>query len=193
MRMSTLALVAAGLVALGGCTGNDPVAAAPSPTPEAPSPTPSPTPELEPVAGERLPTSVDIGDGKLLGPDDRETVDEEAVRAFAATIFDWLDGHLDDLQRGGAGRLDEVLDPGLAASLDDAARAALTTSLASGDAPVATATYTLTAYHDATIEYATVEVAVTDRAGAPHRATLVFTRGPEGAPVLTLADAEVAA
>lgn len=196
MRMSHLALVAAGLLAVAGCASNDPVAAAPSPspTPVAPSPTPSPTPPpLEPVAGERQLTAADVGDGVLLGPDDREGVDEGAVQVFATAVFDWLDGHLDDLQRGGDGHLDAVLDAGLAASLDDAARAGLTTALASPATPVAAATYTLTAYHDATIEHAAVEISVTDRSGATRRTTLVFTPGAEGAPVLTLADAEVAA
>lgn len=197
MHRSTHALVAAALIALTGCgPANDPVdaVAAPSPTPSpSPSPSPSPTPSpLPPVAGERLPSSADIGDGERVeGKDTRDAVDEDAVRAFADAIFDWLDAHLDDLQRGGEGRLADIDGAGVAAGLDDAQRAALTTALANPDQRVAAATYELTAYHDATIEFASVVVTVIDPIGVNRSVTLAFTPGAEGAPQLSVASLEV--
>lgn len=191
MRTPSLALLAAGVLAIAGCAANDPAAAEPSPVPSptvaAPSPSPSPTP-LPPVAGQRDVTLVDVGDGKRLGPDDREAVDTAAVDAFSTAILDWLDAHLDDLQRGGSGQLDAILDGATAAALDDATRTALTTALASPEAPVVGAVYTLSAYHDATIEWASVQVTVTDPAGAPHAATLLLAPGPEGRPLLSVAE-----
>jgi hypothetical protein len=191
MRTPSLALLAAGVLAVAGCATTDPGGAEPSPSPSptvaAPSPSPTPTP-LPPVTGQREATVVDVGDAKVLGPDDREAVDTAAVDAFSTAVFDWLDAHLDDLQRGGVGRLDELLDGATAASLDGPTRTGLTTGLASPTAPVGSAVYTLTAYHDATIEWATVQVAVTDPSGDPRAATLLLAPGPEGQPVLSVAE-----
>lgn len=155
-----------------------------------PSPSPSPTPTAEPVQGERLARSVDIGDGSLLGADDRGEVDEAAVVAFSEAVFAWLDGHFTDLQRGGEGQLALVLAEGLAPD-DPAVVPALTTALASPSLTVAAARYELTAYHEAGPQFATVEVALADDGGATRSATLAFAVAADGRPVLVLGEAEV--
>ena len=195
-RLGTAALLA-GVVATAGCGSRTETAEAePRLTPVAaadasPSPSPSPTPAPEPVQGERLVRSADIGDGGLLGPDDRGEVDEAALAAFADTVFTWLDDHLTDLQGGGEGQLSRVLDASLAPD-DPTVAPALTTALASPGLTVASAVYELTTYHDGTPQFAEVAVALTDGAGVMRHATLVFAAASDGRPVLVLGETEVA-
>ena len=195
--MATGALCAVTLVGAAGCgSRTEPAEAKPTMTPvpaaaASPSPSPSPSPDpVIPVQGERESTSVDIGDGSLLGSDDRESIDEAAIVAFADAIHAWLDAHLTDLQSGGTGLLAEVLPAGLAAD-DPAVTPALTTALASPENPVAGAHYALTAYHDAGPQFATVAVTLDDPTGTPRAATLVFAPGPDGSPELVLGETEV--
>lgn len=197
--MATATLCVVALAGTAGCgSRNDPADAGPRMTPVAdassaspsPSPSPSPTPEPTPVHAERLSRSVDVGDGALLGPDDRAEVDEAAVGAFADAIFTWLDAHLGDLQSGGHGHLADVLPEGL--DIDDPAVVpALTTALASPDRPVGSASYELTAYHDAGPQFATVTVGLADADGTARTATLVFAPAADGHPVLVLGETEV--
>lgn len=181
-------------LAAASCSGTQAAVADPSPTPVAvvsPSPSPSPTPPpVVAVAGERIVALVDVGDGALLGPDDRGEVDETGVTAFADAVFDWLDAHLTDLQAGGAGQLAEVAPEGLSTG-DGAPTDAGTAALASPELPVATARYELTAYHDAAEEFASVRVTVTGPDAAERTATLVFAPDANGAPELVLVGPEV--
>lgn len=192
-------MCAAAVVLVTGCrSGSETADAEPEMTPvadmgtSAASPSPSPSPEsVVPVRASRQSHAVDVGDGTLLGPDDRDTVDAAAVTAFGDTVLGWLDAHLTDLQAGGAGRLAEVLPVGLTPD-DPAVAPALTTALASPDLPVAHATYELTAYHDAGPEFATVAVTLADEAGVTRTATLAFAVAAGGEPVLVLGETEVA-
>lgn len=199
-RAAGAAVAAALLLGTAGCAGNnDPAEADPEMTPlatesdlAAPSPSPSPTPPpVIPVRGERHPESVDVGDGSVLGADDRSEVDEAAIVAFADAIFAWLDAHLTDVQSGGAGHLAEVLPDGLAPE-DPTVVPALTSALASPGQPVAGARYDLTAYHDSGPQFATVVVTLDDPTGTTRTATLVFAPASDGSPELVLAESEVA-
>lgn len=192
---STAALLALAIAAAGCGNRTETAEAEPRLTPvptiaSTPSPSPSPTPTPEPVQGERLTRSVDVGDGALLGPDDRGEVDEAAVAAFSEAVFAWLDAHLTDLQGGGAGQLAGMLVEGLAPD-DPAVVPALTTALASPELTVAAARYELTAYHDAIPQFATVDVVLADADGSPRGVTLAFATAADGRPVLVLGEPEV--
>lgn len=194
-HVGTAALVAVALATAGCGSRTETAEAEPRLTPVAtadatPSPSPSPTPTAEPVRGERLVRSVDIGDGALLGPDDRAEVDDAAVAAFAEAVFAWLDGHLTDLQAGGEGQLALVLAEGLAPD-DRAVVPALTTALASPTLTVAAARYELTAFHDAGPQFAIVTVALADERGLTRSAALAFAASDDGRPVLVLGEREV--
>lgn len=153
-----------------------------------PSPTPAPV-TYPPVAGERVQIAIDVGDGTVNGADDREAVDEDAIRGFASAVLDWLDRHLTDLQDGGGGLLAEVAAPGLPTQGDLPAALQL---LPSG-IRVDTARYELTAYHDTAVEFVTVAVAVDAMSGEHAEATLVFAPGDAGPPQLVMADDAVPA
>lgn len=194
-HVGTAALLAAVLATAGCGSRTETAQAEPRLTPVAtadssPSPSPSPTPPPEPVQGERLTRSVDVGDGALLGPDDRGEVDEAAIAAFSEAVFTWLDEHLTDLQGGGDGLLALVLAEGLAPD-DPAVVPALTTALASPSLTVTTARYELTAFHDAGPQFATVAVALSDGGGSTRSATLAFAASTDGRPVLVLGEPEV--
>lgn len=194
-RLAAAALCAALAVAASGCSNaNDSAVARPTLTPVAapstPVPSPSPDPPIPfPTGSDRAARSVDIGDGALLGADDRGPVDEAAVVAFADAVFAWLDAHLADLQAGGSGHLADVLPEDLAAD-DPQVSPALTTAMAAPDHPAATAHYDLTTYHDAGPEFASVVVTLHDPTGAPRTATLVFVPNADGGPELVLGETE---
>lgn len=169
------------------CTPEEQAEPPPSPTttPEATtaSPTPSPTPTLQPVKGqiERRVLSVSSDSDLGLGGDVKPK--RNSLRPAYTQIANWLDRHLDNLQRTGNGRLGQVAPTGLA---PQRTRAPVTTELASPDRPVDSARYTLTAYHDGDVEMVTAAVVVRHPKGPPSRAHFVFTIGRSGKPVLAL-------
>jgi hypothetical protein len=182
---------------LAGCTsGNAPAGAVPEPDRTARAGTPvatAPAEDLVPVAGERLPGAHWVDASGLLTHDRAEAGDPDVVLPFVHAVGDWLDAHLDDLQRGGDGRLDEVAPPALLATAGAADVLAVTTALASRDRPVATATYRLDASYAGDVEWLTATVEVTDPAGATRAATFVFTPKGDGPELVLLGEAEVGA
>lgn len=180
-----LAAPAAGVLALAGCsTGPDATTAVPPPVADG-SPTPPPTEEpatSEPatVRGERLPGAHWVNATALLSHRTVEVGPGDTVLPAVHAVGDWLDQHLDDLQRGGEGHLAEVAPTELLAVATADDLAAVTTDLASPAAPVATATYRLDAAYDADTEWITATVEVTDVSGGHHAATLVFVPGDAG-------------
>ncbi|MBW3619267.1 MAG: hypothetical protein KY461_03420 [Actinobacteria bacterium] len=143
-------------------------------------PSPSPARELAAVAGERVPAAHWVDASGLLTQRADEVGPPDTVLPFVHAVGDWLDAHLDDLQRGGPGRLGEVASPALLAAASDGELAAVTSALASSGAPVAAARYRLdAAYEDAT-EWLTATVEVTRTDGAVTVATMVFVPGASG-------------
>lgn len=175
------ALLAATCVLLGACTSDDAPDVATSPSPTS---SPSPTYELTPVAGERIVTVTSTSNPALLGLGEPRAVEQEAVDNAVTAIADWLDGHLDRLQRQGGGTLNRVL----ADDLDDLGpeRSVITTGLADTDAPVDSARYQISTFHDGAPEMISVHVEVTHPDGSTSAAGLVFTIDGEGAPRLIL-------
>ncbi len=175
----TAAVLAAACVLLGACTsGDEPVVAATE------SPSPSPTIELTPVAGERIVTVTSTSNPALLGLGEPVPVEQEAVDNAVLAIGDWLDGHLDRLQRQGGGTLNRVLADDLEGVGPE--RAVITTGLADTDAPVAAARYHFNTYHDGGPEMIAVHVEVTHHDGTTSSAGMVFTIDADGAPKLIL-------
>lgn len=177
---------AALLVLASACTGvNAPAAAVPDPPTTAtavPSPAVAPTrtPELATVVGERVPGAHWVDSAGLLTHSPGPVGPPDTVLPVVHAVGDWLDAHLDDLQRGGDGGLADVLAPDLLAGATPADLAAVTTELASRTAPVATATYRLdAAYHDST-EWVEATVEVTAASGRRAAATLVFVPHGDG-------------
>lgn len=178
-----LALVALLALSTSACrSGHDAAVAdetAADPTVAA-SPTPSPDTPLVTVVGERIPAAHWVSSGGVLTHRVPEVGSGDTVLPLVHAVGDWLDAHLDDLQRGGDGRLVEVADPGLLAAATPADLSAVTTDLASADRPVAAATYRLEGSYAAETEWLTATVEVTGRDGASRAATLVFVPTPEG-------------
>ncbi len=173
-----------GVLLLTGCSGGHDAALAdvepPSPDPVVVAPTPpAPAPPVT-VVGERVPAAHWVNSTGLLTHRASEMGTGDTVLPFVHTVADWLDRHLDDLQRGGPGLLGDVVNPELLAGATDADVAAVTTGLAAPDRLVAHATYRLDASYDAETEWLTAGVVVTDRGGADHAATLVFVPTPDG-------------
>lgn len=194
VRRPLLPVAAALVVLAGACTPEvddrppDEVVTAPAtPAPPSapPSPLPSPTPDLTPVAGERVPGAHWVDSSGLLTPAAPAIGPPDTVLPFVHEVGDWLDAHLDDLQRGGPGRLDEVAVDGLLAAAGADELAAVTTALASPDTPVAAAVYRLDASYAASTEWLAATVEVVSDTGATSAATLVFVPGGDG-PALVL-------
>lgn len=181
------AVLAAACVLLGACTSGDEPEVATTPSP---SPTPT-TIELTPVAGERIVTVTSTSNPALLGLGESLPVEQEAVDNAVLAIGDWLDGHLDRLQRQGGGTLSRVLTDDLSSPGPE--RSVITTGLADTDAPVASARYQFNTYHDGAPEMIAVHVDVTHHDGSTSSAAMVFTIDAEGAPRLILFGPEDAA
>lgn len=185
-RSTTLALVAAAAL-LTSCAANDPAASQPSPSPtNAPSPavTASPSPTAAPVKGAVELSALRLEPhGRKLHPrgsvgDQAVEVDEPAVRDFAGAVARWLDTHLTTLQAGAAAELPAAL----AAEANPEATAAVTTALASPDAPVTGALYVTEVAVEGGPRWAHVVVTVTHPDASSSRAEFVFVpsdRGPE--------------
>lgn len=194
-RRRTAGLVLAVAVLLGACTGDDPTAADTTPPgspTSSPSPSPSPTPQLQPVVGERVSAVYALGGRPVLGLGEDPARQDEAIEAAAAAVGDWLDQHLDRLQRDGKGTWGDIAAEGLA---NGEQRRAVTTGLASPDAPVEAARYVMSVYHDGPPQYLTARVEVTHPDDSVDTAELVFVTAEDGTPTLTMfgpaADAEV--
>lgn len=114
--------------------------------------------------------------------------DEAAVASFVDQITAWLDGHLDALQEGNPGRLEEVAGPGFLGSGSPQATINVTSGLASPERLVRQASYEITVAVDGDPKWAVVVVAVTPRSGDPAGAVLTFAPGDEG-PILEAAGA----
>lgn len=190
VRRPLLPVVAVLLVLAGGCSSEEDGAAPDVPSPSlvstAPaSPSPSPRPGTTPVAGERIPGAHWVDSTGLLTQRAPEVGPPDTVLPFVHQVGDWLDAHLTDLQRGGAGRLDEVAVDGLLAAATDEELAAVTSGLASPDAPVASATYRLDASYADSSEWLTATVEVTSVTGSTAAATMAFVPGDAG-PALVL-------
>lgn len=194
MRQLVLGVTVAALAAaIGACTDRNDVAGArpvasvaPAPPAEAPaSPAPS-SAALAPVVGERVPGAYDVDATGLLAHGRGDPADPDVVLPFVHAVGDWLDAHLDDLQRGGAGRLDEVAPPALLRAASPSDLDAATTALATPGRPVARATYRLDASYAGEVEWVTVDVTVTATDGSRAGATLVFVPDGGGRPQLVL-------
>lgn len=169
-------------VLLGACTDDDP--AATTTTPPAPtSSSPSPTAQLQPVVGERVSAAYPLGGRPLLGLGQNPPPDEDAIQAATTAVGDWLDEHLDRLQREGTGTWGEVAADGLANNKE---RGPVTTGLASPDAPVEAARYVMSVYHDGPPRYLTARVEVTHPDESVDTVELVFTTDEKGNPTLTM-------
>lgn len=192
-RMLAAAVVAVLAV---GCSRAEPEAEpTPSPTSE------TPTFEIHPVVGERAAAAYHVSSREILGNGTREPLDEAGLATVSEAIATWLDGHLDDLQRGGDGDLtaiapaglvleaegEDALPPELKAKIDT-----VTTDLTNPDLPVASARYHLAVYGEAVLEWASVQVEVTRSDGSVAGATFVFGIGENYAITLLLAGPEPA-
>lgn len=179
-----------------GCSSAEPEATpTPSPTSE------EPTFEIHPVVGERVAAVYHVSSREILGNGSREPFDEAGAAQVRDAMAAWLDGHLDDLQRGGSGDLvavapaglvleaegDEALPPELQTKID-----AVTTDLTNADLPVASARYHLAVYGEAALEWATAQVEVTRSDGSTAAATFVFGIGENYALSLLLSGPEPA-
>lgn len=177
------------VVSVGSCSrAEEPQA---SPTSASPTQTREPAEPLEAVDGQVEVETVSVHAGEPVfnpgAPQAAEPdVDTAAVDAFAEEIASWLDDHLDGLQQGGSGALEQVAAPGLLESDSRNATIGVTTALASPDRPVDGATYAVTVAVDGGPQWATVHVVVTPREGDPSAAQFTFTPGEEG-PILEAA------
>lgn len=179
------ACLLAGAVLLGACTSDAPTASDTTPptTPSSASASPSPTVQLQPVVGERVSAVYPLGGRPILGLGENPAPDEAAINAATTAVGDWLDEHLDRLQREGSGTWGAMAADGLANAKD---RKLATTGLASPDAPVETARYVMSVYHDGTPRYLTTRVEVTHPDDSVAMAELVFVTDEEGTPTLTM-------
>lgn len=175
---------------LAACTADaEPTAAGTSPpaatADETATPTPSasPTPDLQQVEGKRTVRVHHLGSRPLLGLGGNPEPETKAINRAARQVGNWLDAHLDELQRTGAGRFGAIAARQLARA--DADRTLVTTHLASPDAPVKAAAYVMDVYHDGSPRYLTTRVTVRHPDDSVSRAELVF--GLEGGkPELTM-------
>lgn len=195
-----IAVLAAAVVVVGTSAGDSSPTATPSPAPaattttptpsDAPSPTPAPSPsptyELTTVQGERVPAAYNVTSAGMLGPQTRPAPDDAAILDLIHRVGDWLDAHLDDLQRGGPGKLEGMALPGLLAEASPGQLEKVTTALASPEHPVASASYRLAAYHEDTPEWLEAAVSVTHPDGGTAQATLVFMVDSGGNPKLIM-------
>ena len=188
MGTQWLAAVLTLTATLSACTGAPPGATPASPAASS-APAATPTYRLRPVVGERVPAVYQVSAATVLGLGTPAPSQDVAVDTFFRAIGDYLDAHLDRLQRTGTGLLGDVTADGFR---DTGAVEALTSDLASPDAPVAAARYLIDIYHDGAPQWASARVEVTHPDGSTATATFVFTVGPDGGLVLTLAGDEPA-
>lgn len=178
-----------GAVVVASCTGDQPTASdttpppSPSSTTTTTSPSASPTPTLQPVVGERVAAVYPLGGRPRLGLGEDPAPDQAAVDAATTAVGDWLDEHLDGLQREGAGTWGAIAADGLA---DSKQRRLATTKLTSPDTPVKAARYVMSVYHDGPPRYLTARVEVTHPDDSVATAELVFVTDEEGTPTLTM-------
>ena len=183
-RAAGLLLVAA-LVLVGCSDDADPTATstdAPSSS-TSPSASPSPTRSLRPVLGERTTTVLPLGSRPLLGLGGNPEPDQAAIESVVGAVGDWLDAHLDALQRTGQGAWGVVAADGLA---DGERRQQVTTELASPDRPVDHARYVMTVYQDGAPQYVTTRVEVGHPDGSTSEVGLVFVVAEDGTPRLSM-------
>lgn len=169
--------LALAVVVAGGCTKGD----------DAAGPTAAPSteggeglPPLTPVQGERRPSAPPIANQIVLGIGNVPEMDGEAVLRLAHQVGDWLDRHLNQLQRGKGGRLRGVAAPGLMDRADPAAVQAVTRGLATRRNPVEKAVYELRVAQAGAPHWVTAEVTVTQHAGAVVTAVFTFVPTPDG-------------
>lgn len=179
-RIAVLAVVPA--LALAACS-DDGEPAAVDTTTESPSPSPTPTFRIKPVVGERTATVFPLGSGPVLGLGGNPEPDQAAVDAAVAAVGDWLDAHLDGLQRGEGGQWGAIAADGLA---NQKQRRPVTTGLASPDAPVRSARYVMSVFHDGPPQYLTARVEVTHPDDSTADVGLVFVLADDGTPTLTM-------
>lgn len=183
-RRTAVALVSVVLLAA-ACTGGDEAAPTPSPTPTAttpsPTPTPTPTPTLDPVKGKRNVSAQSVSSARVLGLGSAKQPNNKAINRAASQVANWLDGHLDRLQREGRGRLGQVGG----GSIGNAKQRRVLNQLASPDRPVASAGYNLTVHHDGAPTMVVANVVVRHPEGRPSRQHLVFLVRDDG-PVLAM-------
>ena len=181
-RRTTIAVVLTCALALGACSDDPEPTATPSTETESPAAA-SPSPTLRPVVGERTITVLPLGGRPLLGLGGNPEPDQASIEAVTTTVGDWLDAHLDRLQRDGKGLWGQMAADGLA---NGKQRRQVTTDLASPDAPVRSARYVMTVYHDGASQYLTAKVEVTHPDDSISDVGLVFVVDDDGTPVLTL-------
>lgn len=177
------ACLVAGVVLLGACTDDDPGTTTTPPPPPPTTSSPSPTVQLQPVVGERVSAVYPLGGRPILGLGENPPPDEDAIKAATTAVGDWLDEHLDRLQREGSGAWGAVAAKGLANPKE---RRPVTTGLASPDAPVEAARYVMSVYHDGHPRYLTARVEVTHPDDSVDTVELVFLTDEDGTPTLTM-------
>lgn len=180
-RRTTTMVVLTCALALGACSNDPEPIATPTETESSASASPSPT--LRPVVGERTITVLPLGGRPLLGLGGNPEPDQASIEAVTTTVGDWLDAHLDRLQRDGKGLWGQLAAEGLA---NGEQRRQVTTHLASPDAPVRSARYVMTVYQDGAPQYLTAKVEVTHPDDSVTDVGLVFVVDDEGTPVLSL-------
>lgn len=174
VRRLVLAAAALAVVGLASCSTTVEKAALPPPTSPMPKPSPTPTFALTEVHGQRDVSVWSVSSDHILGRGDMTPPDDDAILAAVQTVGDWLDRHLDDLQRGGDGLLEEVAADGLLDGADPSVIAAATEDLAGGWEPVASARYELAVSHDGAPEWIEAIVHVTTQVDTTGDAVFVF-------------------
>lgn len=179
-----LGVLLATTMALAACTsGDEAPSAIQTPPSTSPSPSPSPTPTLDPVAGERR-TAVRLAsanDDVGFGADPEPNM--AMIEGTFDQIGDWLDAHLDRLQRTGMGHFGAIAAKGLASG---DARDPVTTHLASPDHPVRAARYDMTAFHAGRPTMVSVRVTVAHPESEATRAELGFVVAEDGTPIMMM-------
>ena len=168
---------------LAACSDDGEPAAIETTTTESPSPSPKPTKTLRPVVGERTTAVLPLGSRPLLGLGGNPEPDTKAIDAAIASVGDWLDTHLDRLQRDGKGAWGAIAADGLA---NGKQRRPVTTDLTDPDHPVTAARYVMTVYHDGAPQYLTARVEVTRDDDSTRDVGLVFVLDDAGSPTLTM-------
>lgn len=154
-----------------------------SPSSPSPSPSPTPTKTIRPVVGERATAVLPLGSRPLLGLGGNPEPDQAAIDTAIETVGDWLDAHLDGLQRDGKGSWGAIAADGLANSKQ---RRPVTTDLTDPEHPVTAARYVMTVYHDGAPQYLTARVEVTRDDDSTADVGLVFVLDEAGSPTLTM-------
>lgn len=170
---------------LAACSDGGEPTAVETTTTESPSASPAPTPTktLRPVVGERTTAVLPLGSRPLLGLGGNPEPNQKAINAAIDAVGDWLDTHLDGLQRDGKGAWGAVAAKGLANGKE---RRPVTTDLADPDHPVTAARYVMTVYHDGAPQYLTARVEVTRDDDSTRDVGLVFVLADDGTPTLTM-------